>query len=146
MVVNPVVAEIKGLGWNAIHLNKKGYRGAVQVYKNDKGEKVPVMFYIDECFIVEDKDGLFRVEDLKDFFMKKSSTVDLEATGLIQGLSLVAYKNDDDSDIEFVDSVLTRLGINTKLNREDIARRLNAVYRLGEMEEVDLGFGLNNGK
>ena len=100
----------------------------------------------DECFIVEDKDGLFRVEDLKDFFMKKSSTVDLEATGLIQGLSLVAYKNDDDSDIEFVDSVLTRLGINTKLNREDIARRLNAVYRLGEMEEVDLGLGLNNDK
>lgn len=137
---NTVVTEIKSLGWSAIQLNKKGYRGAVQVYRGVHGEKVPVFFYIDECFIVEDKDGLFRVEDLKDFFMKKTSTVDLEATGLIQGLSLIAYKNDDSSDIEFVDSVLTRLGINTSVNREDIKRRLNAVYRLGEMVEVDMGF------
>jgi len=137
---NAVVTEIKSLGWSAIQLNKKGYRGAVQVYRGVRGEKVPVFFYIDECFIVEDKDGLFRVEDLKDFFMKKTSTIDLEATGLIQGLSLIAYKNDDSSDIEYVDSVLTRLGINTSVNREDIKRRLNAVYRLGEMVEVDMGF------
>jgi hypothetical protein len=39
-----------------------------------------------------------------------------------------------------MDSVMTRLKINTKMNRADIERRLNAVYKLGEMEEVDLGF------
>ena len=137
---NAVVTEIKSRGWSAIQLNKRGYRGAVQVYKSEKGEKVPVMFYIDECFVVEDKAGLFRVEDLKDFFMKKTSTVDLEATGLIEGLSLVAYKDENTGEVCYMDSVMTRLKINTKMNRADIERRLNAVYKLGEMEEVDLGF------
>ena len=137
---NSVVTEVKSLGWSAIQLNKKGYRGAVQVYKGEKGEKVPVFFYIDECFIVEDSQGLFRVEDLKDFFMKKTSKIDLEATGLIEGLSLIAYKDENSDKICYIDSVMTRLNINTKLNREDIARRLNAVYQLGEMEEVDLGY------
>ena len=140
MANNAVVTEIKGLGWSAIQLNKKGYRGAVQIYKSSKNEKVPVMFYIDECFIVEDNQGLFRVEDLKDFFMKKSSTVDLEATGLIQGLSLIAYKSEETGVVEFNDSVMNRLDINSESNREDIKRRLNSVYKLGEMVEVDLGF------
>jgi hypothetical protein len=140
MANNAVVTEIKSLGWSAIQLNKKGYRGAVQVYRGIKGEKVPVMFYIDECFVVEDNQGLFRVEDLKDFFMKKSSNVDLEATGLIEGLSLIAYKDESSGKVCYMDSVMTRLNINTKLNREDISRRLNAVYQLGEMEDVDLGF------
>lgn len=137
---NSVITEIKSLGWSAIQLNKKGYRGAVQVYKNEKGEKVPIMFYIDECFIIEDKDGLFRVEDLKDFFMKKTSKVDLEATGLITGLSLVAFKDEETEKVCFVDSVLDRLGINTSLNREDIGRRLNSVYKLGEMVEVSMEY------
>ncbi len=137
---NAVVTEIKSLGWSAIQLNKKGYRGAVQVYKSDKGEKIPVFFYIDECFIVEDNAGLFRVEDLKDFFMKKSSNVDLEATGLIEGLSLIAYKDESTGEICYMDSVMTRLNMNTNANRADIEKRLNAVYKLGEMEEVSLGF------
>ena len=140
MANNSVVTEVKALGWSAIQLNKKGYRGAVQVYRGSKGEKVPVFFYIDECFVVEDKDGLFRVEDLKDFFMKKSSNIDLEATGLIEGLSLIAFKDEDSGVVSYMDSVLTRLGINSKANREDIERRLNVVFKLGEMEDVDLGY------
>ena len=140
MANNAVVTEVKSLGWSAIQLNKKGYRGAVQVYKTDRNEKVPVMFYIDECFVVEDKDGLFRVEDLKDFFMKKSSNIDLEATGLIEGLSLVAYKDEESGKVCYMDSTMTRLGINSKENRADIKRRLNSVFKLGEMEEIDMNY------
>ena len=135
---NSVVSEIKALGWNALALRKSGYRGGVQVYRSDKGVRVPIFFYIDECFVVEDAQGLFRVEDLKDFFMKKSSTVDLEATGCIQGFSLIAYKEEDK--ITFMNDTLNRLGINDEAIKEDIEVRLNSVYRLGEMEEVSMGF------
>ena len=72
--------------------------------------------------------------------MKKSSNIDLEATGLIEGLSLIAFKDENTGDVSYMDSVLTRLGINSKANREDIERRLNVVFKLGEMEEVDLGY------
>ena len=61
-----IFSEIKKVGWSAIQLNKRGYRGAIQAYKNVDGMKVPVMFYIDECFVIEDSEGLFKVEDLKD--------------------------------------------------------------------------------
>ena len=120
-------------------MNKRGYRGAIQAYKNVDGMKVPVMFYIDECFVIEDSEGLFKVEDLKDFFFKHKE-VDLEATGCINGLSLVAYL-DDDKNVGYMDSTMTRLGLNNREIREDIERRLRIVNQLGEMEDVDLGFG-----
>lgn len=134
-----IFSEIKKVGWSAIQLNKRGYRGAIQAYKNVDGMKVPVMFYIDECFVIEDSEGLFKVEDLKDFFFKHKE-VDLEATGCINGLSLVAYL-DDDKNVGYMDSTMTRLGLNNREIREDIERRLRIVNQLGEMEDVDLGFG-----
>ena len=134
-----IFSEIKKVGWSAIQLNKRGYRGAIQAYKNVDGMKVPVMFYIDECFVIEDSVGLFKVEDLKDFFFKHKE-VDLEATGCINGLSLVAYL-DDDKNVGYMDSTMTRLGLNNREIREDIERRLRIVNQLGEMEDVDLGFG-----
>lgn len=134
-----IFSEIKKVGWSAIQLNKRGYRGAIQAYKNVDGMKVPVMFYIDECFVIEDAEGLFKVEDLKDFFFKHKE-VDLEATGCINGLSLVAYL-DDDKNVGYMDSTMTRLGLNNREIREDIERRLRIVNQLGEMEDVDLGFG-----
>ena len=134
-----IFSEIKKVGWSAIQLNKRGYRGAIQAYKNIDGMKVPVMFYIDECFVIEDSEGLFKVEDLKDFFFKHKE-VDLEATGCINGLSLVAYL-DDDKNVGYMDSTMTRLGLNNREIREDIERRLRIVNQLGEMEDVDLGFG-----
>ena len=134
-----IFSEIKKVGWSAIQLNKRGYRGAIQAYKNVDGMKVPVMFYIDECFVIEDSEGLFKVEDLKDFFFKHKE-VDLEATGCINGLSLVAYL-DDDKNVGYMDSTMTRLGLNNREIREDIERILRIVNQLGEMEDVDLGFG-----
>ena len=134
-----IFSEIKKVGWSAIQLNKRGYRGAIQAYKNVDGMKVPVMFYIDECFVIEDSEGLFKVEDLKDFFFKHKE-VDLEATGCINGLSLVAYL-DDDKNVGYMDSTMTRLGLNNREIREDIERRLRIVNQLGEMEDVGLGFG-----
>ena len=134
-----IFSEIKKVGWSAIQLNKRGYRGAIQAYKNVDGMKVPVMFYIDECFVIEDSEGLFKVEDLKDFFFKHKE-VDLEATGCINGLSLVAYL-DDDKYVGYMESTMTRLGLNNREIREDIERRLRIVNQLGEMEDVDLGFG-----
>lgn len=137
MATNEVFASIKQIGWNAIQLTKKGYRGAIQSYRTSKGDRVPVFFYIDECFVIEDKDGLFRVEDLKDFFFKHKE-VDLEATGCIEGLSLVAYI--EDGKVVYSDKTLERLNIDNREVREDLGRRLRAVNRLGEMIEVDMGF------
>ena len=131
---------VKSVGWDIISLSKRGYRGAIKAYKNAKGEKIPIMFYLDECFIIEDSLGLFRVEDLKSFFMKEHREIDMTATGCIQGLSLIAYL-DDERQSHFMDSVLTRLGINTISVREDIRNRLLVVNQLAEEVDVDMGYG-----
>lgn len=144
MASSEVFKTIKALGWSAISLRKNRYRGAIQLYKSKFNEigRVAVYFYLDECFIIEDKDGLFHVEDLKDFFMKKNGLggdVDLEATGYIEGLSLIAFINEDGS-VGFADETLNRLGINDEIIREDIEKRLRTVNILSEMEDVDMGF------
>ena len=138
MAKNAVFGEIKDLGWSVIQLTQKGYRGAIQTYKTSKGELVPVMFYLDECFIVEDKQGLFGVQDLKYGFMQEKS-IDLEATGCINGLSLIAYL-DENKKVVYSSDVLDRLNINTSDNREDIKKRLKAVNKLSEMVDVDMGY------
>lgn len=143
-MISDVLKNIKSIGWSAISLRRNRYRGAIQVYRSvdpSKG-RIPIYFYLDECFIIEDKDGLFRVEDLKEFFMKKDgagANVDLEATGCIQGLSLIAYIEEDGS-VLFNDPVLDRLDINTSAIRQDISKRLRAVNILSEMVDVDMGF------
>ena len=139
MAKNTLFSDIKKLGWSAIQLTQKGYRGAIQTYKTSKGELVPVMFYLDECFIVEDKQGLFGVQDLKYGIMQEKS-IDLEATGCINGLSLIAYL-DDNKKVVYSSDVLDRLNINTSDNREDIKKRLKAVNKLSEMVDVDMGYG-----
>lgn len=139
MAKNVVFSDIKDLGWSVIQLTQKGYRGAIQTYKTSKGELVPVMFYLDECFIVEDKQGLFGVQDLKYGIMQEKS-IDLEATGCINGLSLIAYL-DDNKKVVYSSDVLDRLNINTSDNREDIKKRLKAVNKLSEMVDVDMGYG-----
>lgn len=138
MAKNAVFGEIKDLGWSVIQLTQKGYRGAIQTYKTSKGELVPVMFYLDECFIVEDKQGLFGVQDLKYGIMQEKS-IDLEATGCINGLSLIAYL-DENKKVVYSSDVLDRLNINTSDNREDIKKRLKAVNKLSEMVDVDMGY------
>lgn len=137
---NTVFSEIKKYGWDAIQLTKKGYRGAIKEYKNSKNESVPVMFYIDECFVVEDSKGLFRVEDLKDFFFKHKE-VNLESgyTKFIEGLTPVANLNSDGT-IDYNDEKLEDLGINDTITRTDIENRLKLVYQLGETIDVDLGY------
>ena len=139
MAKNIVFSEIKDLGWSVIQLTQKGYRGAIQTYKTSKGELVPVMFYLDECFIVEDKQGLFGVQDLKYGIMQEKS-IDLEATGCINGLSLIAYL-DENKKVVYSSDVLDRLNINTSDNRDDIKKRLKAVNKLSEMVDVDMGYG-----
>ena len=138
MAKNTVFSDIKELGWSVIQLTQKGYRGAIQTYKTSKGELVPVMFYLDECFIVEDKQGLFGVQDLKYGIMQEKS-IDLEATGCINGLSLSAYL-DENKKVVYSSDVLDRLNINTSDNREDIKKRLKAVKKLSEMVDVDRGY------
>ena len=138
MAKNTVFSDIKELGWSVLQLTQKGYRGAIQTYKTSKGELVPVMFYLDECFIVEDKQGLFGVQDLKYGIMQEKS-IDLEATGCINGLSLSAYL-DENKKVVYSSDVLDRLNINTSDNREDIKKRLKAVNKLSEMVDVDMGY------
>lgn len=138
MKKSTLFSDIKKLGWSAIQLSQKGYRGAIKVYKADNGDKIPVMFYIDECFVVEDNQGLFTAEDLKDFFFKHKE-VDLEATGCIEGLSLVAYI-EDDGNVVFMEKILNRLNINNCENRDDLSERLKVVHQLGETVDVDLGY------
>lgn len=136
IMANELFLSIKHIGWDAISLTKKGYRGAIKAY-NSKMGKVPVFFYLDECFVIEDSQGLFRVEDLKDFFFKHKE-VDLEATGCIEGLSLVGFI--EDGKTEYMTDTLKRLGIDNKDIKADIDMRLRAVNRLGELEDVDMGF------
>lgn len=132
---NEVLAEIKRMGWSSIQLTSKNYRGAVQTYKTSKGSIVPIMFYLDEAFIIEDKDGLFGVQDLVAGLMKVKS-IDLEATGCIQGLTLIAYE--EDGQVVFSDKVLDRLDINTDLTKLDLKRRLLILSQLKEMEDVPM--------
>lgn len=135
-MANELFSSIKQIGWDAISLTKKGYRGAIKAY-TVRGNKVPVFFYLDECFVIEDKQGLFRVEDLKDFFFKHKE-VDLEATGCIEGLSLVAFV--EEGKTEFMEETVKRLGLDNREIKSDIDMRLRAVNRLGELEDVDMGF------
>lgn len=132
---NSVLAEIKRMGWSTIQLTSKSYRGAAQTYKTSKGSIVPIMFYLDEAFIVEDKDGLFGVQDLVAGLMKVKS-IDLEATGCIQGLSLVAYE--EEGQVVCIEDILDRLDINTDLTKADIKRRLLVLSKLKEMEDVPM--------
>ena len=132
MAKNAVFSDIKELGWSVIQLTQKGYRGAIQTYKTSKGELVPVMFYLDECFIVEDKQGLFGVQDLKYGIMQEKS-IDLEATGCINGLSLIAYL-DENKKVVYSSDVLDRLNINTSDNREDIKRGNKSANSKAESE------------
>lgn len=138
MAKNAVFSDIKSIGWSVIQLTQKGYRGAIQTYRSSKGELVAIMFYLDECFIVEDKQGLFGVQDLKYGLMQEKS-IDLESTGCIQGLSLVAYL-DEKGKVTFLSEILDRLNINTADNREDIEKRLKAVNQLAEMVEIEMGY------
>jgi len=138
MAKNTLFSDIKKLGWSAIQLTQKGYRGAVQTYRNSNGLLVPVMFYIDEAFVVEDKQGLFGVQDLK-YGLMQEKTINLEDTHCINGLSIVSYI--EDGKVTFNSDVLSRLFINTPEVKEDIKNRLKAVSKLGEMVDVDLGYG-----
>ncbi len=134
-----VVKSIKSLGWSALKLTQKKYRGGIQVYSTEYGVPIPIYFYIDECFIIEDEDGLFSKDDLKDFFMK--SEVDLESTGCIQGLQLVGYIEETDTGAKEVilnTELLSKWGIDTEENMNDIQNRLYEVYKMGELVDVDV--------
>lgn len=133
---NEVIAGIKKLGWSKIKLTKRGYRGAVQTYKTSRSTLVPVMYYINEAFVVEDAQGLFGVQDLEYGLMDEKG-IDLEGTGHINGLTLLAYE--EDGEVRFNEKELDRLDIHSELIKSDIERRLRAVAELGEMEEIDLG-------
>lgn len=131
-----MIASIKELKWSKIKLTQRGYRGAVQTYRTSKGSIVAVMFYTSEAFIVEDKMGLFGVQDLEEGLMKETS-IDLEMTACIKGLSAVASIRG--GQITYNDNLLRRLDIYTDANKLDIARRLQAVSQLEEMVDVDMG-------
>lgn len=130
-----VISGIKKLGWSKIKLTKKGYRGAVQTYKTRKGTLVAVMFYMQEAFVVEDSQGLFGVQDLEYGLMDEKG-IDLEGTGHINGLTLLAYT--EENEVRFNERELERLDIHSDLIKSDLERRLRAVAQLGEMEEIEL--------
>ena len=66
----------------------------------------------------------------------KVKSIDLEATGCIQGLTLIAYE--EDGQVVFSDKVLDRLDINTDLTKLDLKRRLLILSQLKEMEDVPM--------
>ncbi len=137
-----VAISVKELGWSAIKLTQSKYRGAIQVYKGKYGENVPIFFYLDECFIIEDEDGLFTKDDLRDFFMK--GTIDLEATGCIRGLSLVSYVEETRTgNLKVVHNtdLLKRFDLDKADIKSDIQNRLYTVYKLGEMIDAQVKVG-----
>jgi hypothetical protein len=127
--------NIKRIGWSRIKLTQHEYRGAIKTFKTSTKSLVAIMFHLNEAFIVEDKEGVFGVQDLNYGLVQKDS-IDLNDSGRIKGLSLVAFIHEDK--VYLQEEVLERLDINTARNRKDIENRLLAVNKLSETDELEL--------
>lgn len=130
-----MVKKVKELGWDRIVLTKtKGFAGAVKEYKND-GNIVALCFGLHEAFILRDDEGLFGVNDLYNGVIKNPD-VDVENTGEIEGVTVVAFETD--GEVMFTDE-FTALGIDTQEIRDDITNKLITCAGLDEYTETAIG-------
>jgi hypothetical protein len=86
----------KDLGWDHITLSQKGFKGAVNAFQAEGGKKIALCFNHHEAFIVADDQGLFGTEDLVAGIVKAGS-IDIEATGQIDGAQVVAWETEEGS-------------------------------------------------
>ena len=128
--------EIKDLGWDKLAMTAKSFDGAVQSYQSSKGGNVAVCFNTHEAFIVRDSQGLFGVEDLFQGVIK-DKYVDIESSGLIQGLELIAHE--EGGEVGYEDETLESLGLNDFEVRESLKHRLLLLSGLDELKELELG-------
>ena len=130
-----IIADIKKLTWSSIKLTRRQYRGAIKTYATETNALIPLFFYIDEVFIVEDEVGIFGVQDLK-YSLQDKTNVNLEATGQIEGIKIVAYI-DTTGKVEVREDVLDYLGINRPEVVKDIKKRIKKLNQLKAEVEVE---------
>lgn len=131
--------QAKDLGWDYISLSGKGFKGAVQSYQSTTGTKVALAFNYHEAFVIEDDQGLFGVEDIKQGIIQNKE-IDIEATGQIEGVSSVAWETEEGSgEVEFDEEKLTQLGINDAEVKDSITKRIIALSALDKLVDMPLG-------
>jgi len=126
----------KDIGWDYISLSKKGFDGAVQGFRAADGSTVAVAFNMHEAFVVRDDQGLFGVEDIKEGIIK-ARDIDIERTGTIEGVELIAWETEDGSgEVEFNEEALEALGLNDFSVRESIKNRILLLAALDKMVDA----------
>lgn len=125
MAINSI-KEIKELGWDKIKLSSQGFGGAVKSYKASSGKLVALCFNTTEAFIVEDKVGLFGVQDLYSGLIREK-TIDVESTGQIVGAKVVAFIAEDTQKITFISSEVERLCLTAEI-KEDIENKITELF------------------
>lgn len=127
--------QVKDLGWVHISLSQKGFKGAVQTYPSNKGGTVALCFNMHEAFIVEDEQGLFGAEDLKQGIINAKG-IDIEFTGEIEGALAVAWE--EDGEYGFNEDKLTELGINDFEVKESLKKRLFHLAQLDKLVDIPM--------
>lgn len=125
------VKDVKALGWDYISLSQKGFGGAVKSYNGSKGN-VAICFNFHEAFVVRDDQGLFGVDDLIEGIVKEPS-IDIENTGQIEGLSVVAWESD--GEVKFAEEEVESLGLSDS-DKEDIKKRLISLSGLDKLVDI----------
>lgn len=131
-----VTKSIRDIGWDAISLSNKGFKGAVQLYKSNSGSQVALCFSMHEAFIVEDGQGLFGKDDLVEGIIQNKS-FDVEESGSIDGVKIVAFE--ENGEVDFNEELLDTLGINDFSVRESLTTRLLELSKLDQMVDLPLG-------
>lgn len=125
------MTEIKALGWDYIGLSKKSFKGAVQNYSAE-GSTVTVGFTLHHAYVVEDEEGMFGVNDIREGVapLIKAHPSEVEGTIIIA--------QDTGEGVEFIESELTRLGINDFETRESLENRIKHLASLDEMVDMPI--------
>lgn len=126
-----VVKEIKDMGWTHISLTKS-FEGAVQEYNG-----VALLFNMEEAMIVRDSQGLFTAKDLFKGIVK-SKDFDVEDSGDIEGVEIVAFVNEETGEVEFNEDLLEELKLNDFSVTDSIKNRVMALNKLTEMVAIPL--------
>lgn len=109
---------VVNMQWNADHFlesRKSGFVAAINVYKNDSGASIPVIFQDQKIYILLDQDT-----------MKPADVSD------IIGVIKECFKEDLDIDVELEESYV-ELGVGS-VDYEDVAR----MYGLSDSDIVDI--------
>lgn len=126
------IAAIKSLGWSHQSIKGSTFKGVIQTFEGDKGT-VAVAFNLHEAFIVEDADGLFGLEDLKDGVVKDND-VDIFTVATINGATIIAFESNNS--VSYDEDKLTALGINDFEVKESLKKRLLTLSMVDVYDEM----------